>query len=74
MGLGDVPGERDEQPDRLLGGGHDRGVGRVGDDDPPARRRLDVDVVHSHSRAPDYAKLVRGLHQVGRYFRFAAND
>ena len=36
--LRDVAGERDEQPDRVLGGGDDGRVGRVRDDDAAAGR------------------------------------
>ena len=43
--LRDVARERDEQADRVLGGGDDRRLGRVRDDDAAPGRRLDVDVV-----------------------------
>ena len=48
--LRDVAGERDEEPDRVLGGGDDVRLGRVGDDDPAPRRRVDVDVVDADAR------------------------
>ena len=48
--LRDVPRERDEQADGVLGGGDDRRLGRVGDDDPAARGGLDVDVVDADAR------------------------
>ena len=48
--LRDVPREREEQADRVLGGRDDVRLGRVRDDDPAARRRLDVDVVDPDAR------------------------
>ena len=52
--LRDVARERDEQADRVLGRRDDRRLGRVRDDDPAARRRLDVDVVDADARAADH--------------------
>ena len=57
--LRDVARERDEQADRVLGRRDDVRLGRVRDDDPAARRRLDVDVVDPHSRAADHLQVRR---------------
>ena len=56
--LRDVAGERDEQPDRVLGRGDDGRLGRVRDDDAAARRRLDVDVVDADAGAPDHLQAL----------------
>ena len=48
--LRDVAGEGDEQADGVLGGRDHGRLGRVRDDDPAPRRRLDVDVVDPHAR------------------------
>ena len=50
VGLRDVPREREDQTDRLLGGRDDRRLRRVRDDDPAARRGGDVDVVDPDAR------------------------
>src|SRR5262249_37644273 len=63
--LRDVAREREQKPDRVLGRRDDVRLGSVGDDDPAPRRRLDVDVVHAHARAPDHLELVPGLDEVG---------
>jgi hypothetical protein len=42
--LRDVPGEREEERDRMLGGGVDSRLGGVRNDDAAAGSRLDVDV------------------------------
>ena len=56
--LRDVARERDQQADRVLGGRDDRRLGRVRDDDPAPRRRLDVDVVDTHAGAADHLQAV----------------
>ena len=56
--LGDVPGEREEERDRVLGSGVDGRLGGVRDDDPAAGRRLDVDVVHADACPSDHLEAV----------------
>ncbi len=51
--LRNVAREREQERDRVLGRGVDGRLGGVRDDDPAARRRVDVDVVHADSGAPD---------------------
>ena len=51
--LGDVPGEREEKRDRVLGSGVDGRLGGVRDDDPAAGRGLDVDVVDADACPSD---------------------
>ena len=72
--LRDVPREREQQADRVLGRRDDGGLGRVGDHDPAARGGLDVDVVHPHARAPDHLQPVGPLDQVGGELRRRADD
>ena len=57
--LRDVARERDEEADRVLGGGDDRRLRRVRDDDPAPRRRVDVDVVDADARAADHLQARR---------------
>jgi hypothetical protein len=71
--LWNVAGERDQQADRVLGGGRDRRLRRVGDDDPSARGGLDVDVVHPHACAADHLQAVGTLDQVGGQLRRRAD-
>ena len=52
--LRDVSREGEEQADRVLGRRDDVRLGRVRDDDAPARRRIDVDVVDTDARAADH--------------------
>ena len=61
--LRDVARERDEEADRVLRGGDDRRLRRVRDDDPAPRRRVDVDVVDAHARAPDHLQTLGALDQ-----------
>ena len=63
--LRDVAGERHEQADRVLGSRDDGGLRRVGDDDPAARRRLDVDVVYADAGASDHLQPLGAVDQVG---------
>ena len=72
--LRDVPRERDEQADGVLGGGDDRGLRRVRHDDPAPRRRVDVDVVDAHARAPDHLQPLGALDQVGGQLGRRADD
>ena len=59
MCLRDVARQRDEQPDRVLCRRDDVRLGRVRDDDPAPRRRVDVDVVDAHAGAPDHLQVRR---------------
>src|SRR5438067_1900912 len=72
--LRNVAGERDEEADRVLGGGDDGRLGRVGHDDPAPCRCFDVDVVHSHARAPDHLEPDRACDQIAGQLRRRAND
>src|SRR5581483_7585071 len=74
VGLRDVAGERDEEPDRVLGRGDDRGVRRVRDDDPASRRGLDVDVVDADPGAPDHLQPGGALDEVGGELGRRADD
>ena len=53
IGLGDVPGERDQQRERVLGGGDRVPLRRVDDDDAALRGCFEVDVVDAHARPAD---------------------
>ena len=72
--LRDVAREREQQADRVLGRRDDGRLGRVRDDDPSARRGLDVDVVHAHPGAADHLEPVGPLDQVGGQLRRRADD
>ncbi len=65
VGLGDVAGEGEEEPDGVLGGGDDGGLGGVGDDDTPPGGGSQVDVVHPHPGSADDLEPVRPLDQIG---------
>ncbi len=73
VGLRDVAGERDHQPDRLLGGRDDRRLGRVRNDDPAPGRGLDVDVVDTDAGAADHLQVGRELDQLGGELRRGAD-
>ena len=72
--LRDVPRERDEQANRVLGGGDNRGLRRVRHDDPAPRRCVDVDVVDTHAGAPDDLQPLGALDQVGGQLGRRADD
>ena len=74
VGLRDVARERDDQADRLLGGGDDGRVGRVRDDDPAPGGGVDVDVVDPDPGAADHLQAVGLLDQVGGQLRRRADD
>ena len=74
VGLRDVAREGDEQADGVLGRGDDGGLRRVRHDDPAPRRRVDVDVVDAHARAPDHLQPLGALDQVGGQLRRRADD
>ena len=73
MCLGDVPRQRDQQPDRVLGGGDDRRLRRVRDHDPSPGRLLDVDVVDADSGAADHLQPIGALENVRRQLRGRAD-
>ena len=58
----------------MLGGRVDGRLGCVRDDDPAARRRVDVDVVDPHSGSPDDLQARRALDQRGVERRRRADD
>ena len=72
--LRDVPRERDEQPDGVLRRRDDCRLGRIRDDDPAARRGVDVDVVDPHSRPSDHLQPVGPLEDLGGQLRRGADD
>ena len=72
--LRDVPRQRDEQADRVLGRGNDVRLRCVGDDDAAACRRVDVHVVDAHPRSADDAQLRRRLDQLCSDLRRGADD
>ena len=72
--LRDVACEREQQPDRVLRCGDDVRARCVRDDDPPSRRRVDVDVVDPHARTTDHAQLRALLDQLGGELRRRADD
>jgi hypothetical protein len=59
VGLRHVAREREQQRERVLGGGDDVGLGRVGDDDPALGGGGDVDVVHPDAGAADRLEVPR---------------
>ena len=65
--LRDVARERKQQGHRVLGRGDHVRLWRVGDHDPPARRRVHVDVVDADTRSPDDPQVCRPLDQLGRH-------
>ena len=67
--LGDVAGEREQQRQRVLGGGDDVRLGGVGDDDPAAGGGGHVDVVNAHARTADHAQVDGALDQLGGHLR-----
>ena len=56
LGGADVARQRQQQRERVLGGGDDVRLGRVADDDARRRRGVDVDVVDADARAADHAQ------------------
>ena len=74
MRLRDVAREGDQEPDRLLRGRDDGRVGRVRDDDPAVRRRIDVDVVDPDAGPADHLQPVGALDQVGGQLGRRADD
>jgi len=73
VGLRDVARERDEEADRLLRCRDDGRVGRVRDDDPAVRRRVDVHIVDADPGAPDHLQPVGPLDQLRGQLRSGAD-
>ena len=71
--LRDVPRQRDEQPHGVLRRRDDRRLGGIRDDDPTARRGVDVDVVDPHSRPTDHLQPVGTLEDLGGELRRRAD-
>ncbi len=61
--LGDVSPEREQEPDRVLGGRDNRRLRRVDDEYSQPRRGFDVDVVDSHAGAADHPEALGPLEQ-----------
>src|SRR5438067_1821813 len=72
--LWDVPRERDEQPDRVLGGRHNGRLRRVRDNDASARRSIDVDVVDTNAGTADHLQPRRAIDQLRGELRRRADD
>ena len=72
--LRDVPRECDEQPHGVLRRRDDCRLGGIRDDDPAARRGVDVDVVDPHSRPSDHLQPVGPLEDLGGQLRRGADD
>ena len=66
--------EREQERDRVLGGGHDIAARRVDDEDAFARGCGDVDVVDPDAGAADDAELAAGVDDRCRDARLAADD
>ncbi len=71
--LRDVARERDQEPDRVLGGRRDCRFRGVRDHDSAPRRGLDVDVVHPDAGAADHLQPLGALEQVCGQFRRGAD-
>ena len=63
-----------QEPDRLLRGRNDGGVGRIRYDDAAVCRRIEVDVVDPDSRPADHLQLPGALDQVGGELGRRADD
>ncbi len=69
MSLRNAAGERRQQPDRVLGGGGDGRLGRVGDHDSAPGGGRDIHVVDPHARAADHFEAAGSLDQIGAQLR-----
>nr|WP_207955788.1 hypothetical protein [Rubrobacter marinus] len=74
VGHGDLPGDREHQPEGLLGRRDRVALRGVGDDDPALRRRLDVYVVHADAGSPDRLEVLRPLDDLCGDLRGAPDD
>jgi hypothetical protein len=72
--LRDVAREREQQGERVLGGGDHVGLRRVGHDDPALRGGGDVHVVDPDAGAADDLEARRPVDQVGRQLRRGADE
>ena len=69
----DLPGEREHQRDRMLGGGDRIAERRVHHDHAASGRGRNVDVVDADARAADDLQFRRAFEQLGRDFGVGAN-
>ena len=74
VGLRDVAREREQQPDRVLGGRDDVRLGRVRHDDPAPGRGVDVHVVDADAGAADDLQPRRARDHIRRDLRRGTDD
>ena len=74
VGPTDMPRHCKHQTEGVLGDGHGIGAWGVHDRDTLASRGVEIDVVHSHSRATDHAQLSSMLEQFCIYLNCRAHD
>ena len=74
VGLGDVAGDREQQGEGQLGGGHEVAHRRVHDDHAAARGRVEVHVVDAHARPADDLQVLRRVQHLGRDLAAAADQ
>ena len=74
VGLWDVPRERHQQRDRVLGGSNGVALRRVDHDDAALSGRFEVDVVHADAGTADDLQAGAGLNDGACHLRFAADD
>ena len=72
--LRDPTGHRHHHRKRMLGRRDRVGFWRVHHHDSPLRRRLHVDIVHTHACPPDHLQVVSTSDDVRGHFRLAAHD
>ncbi len=65
VGARDVPGQREQQRDRMFGGGQGVAVGGVHDRDAARRGGLDVDGVHAGAGAADHLQAAGIRQRIG---------
>ena len=74
VGARDAPQQRQQQAERVLGGGDRVRPGGIEDHDAPLGRRGHVDVVGAHARARHHPQRPPRGQQVGGHPRLAAHD
>ena len=74
VGPGNLPGEREHQRERVLGGRRVHRHRRVDDDHALPSRRVDVDVVDADASAADHPQVGRRLDHLRRHLRLAPDD